>query len=194
MAWARCVLTKLRAGGVMPTVCTQACSLVRPSFFTPPPSSQNALFNTPSGIATDPSNTSYVCDRSNGRLRVVYPNATVATLSGIGAGFADGAATAARYNSPYQATLDPTNSLLYVADSSNHVSALCEGCLTSQHGSFLRCLRATGGPPRLRSPPLPRFFSTTAHPHREHQHGCCINLCRCRRSWPPKRASELRSL
>lgn len=79
----------------------------------------NAGFNTPAGIATDVmTNVSYVSDTVNHRIRTVWPNGTVATLSGLGtAGWADGAATSCRFNFPWHIALDLSRTLLYVADS-----------------------------------------------------------------------------
>ena len=61
----------------------------------------NARFFYPRGIATDSSGTAYVSDRSNNRIRGIFPNRTVLTLGGNGSSmFADGERTASAFFNP----------------------------------------------------------------------------------------------
>jgi len=66
--------------------------------------------------------TIYVSDYGNECIRKVTPsNWTVSTLCGVGthAGFADGAAAAARFHSPRRLAMDMDSNLI-VADCDNH--------------------------------------------------------------------------
>ena len=79
-----------------------------------------AQFNTPVGVAVDSSNTVYVGDRGNQRIRKITPGGVVTTLAGSGtAGFADGAASSAQFNYPFSVAVDSSGTV-YVADGSNH--------------------------------------------------------------------------
>ena len=80
-----------------------------------------AQFNSPTGVAVDGSGNLYVADRSNQRIRkIVLATGEVSTLAGSGtAGFVNGAATAAQFNSPAGVAIDGSGNL-YVADFSNH--------------------------------------------------------------------------
>lgn len=78
----------------------------------------NAGFSAPVSVAVDPAGNTYISDRGNHRMRILSPGGTVTTFSGSsGAGYVDGASTATKFNTPNFIALDPTSTVLYVADS-----------------------------------------------------------------------------
>ena len=78
-----------------------------------------ARFKSPCGLAVS-AGTLYVADSENHRIRAIdLASKTVSTIAGSGTlGHADGAGTAAQFNTPTDITLSGTT--LYVADSKNH--------------------------------------------------------------------------
>lgn len=80
-----------------------------------------AQFNEPNGIATDPAGNIYVADGVNNRIRKVAPDGSVTTLAGDGVrGFEDGPALEARLSWPTGVTYDPRDGSLFIADMNNH--------------------------------------------------------------------------
>jgi DNA-binding beta-propeller fold protein YncE len=80
-----------------------------------------AQFSEPIAVAVERTGAIYVADRNNHRIRKITPDGKVVTLAGAGeAGFADGNASAARFNQPYGVALDTLETTLYVADYLNH--------------------------------------------------------------------------
>jgi len=88
-----------------------------------------ARFNYPYGVAVDGAGNVYVADSGNSTIRKVTPGGVVTTLAGnassidwlgypIG-GFADGTASAARFNWPAGVAVDGAGNV-YVADTANH--------------------------------------------------------------------------
>lgn len=77
-----------------------------------------ARFNSPMGVATDAAGNVYVAD-SNQKIRRITPAGVVSTFAGSKRGFADGVATAAKFNFPNGITVDAVGNL-YVADMENH--------------------------------------------------------------------------
>jgi sugar lactone lactonase YvrE len=80
-----------------------------------------ASFSSPRGIGIDTSNNLFVADTGNSAIRKVGLSGVVTTLAGITriTGTADGTGTAARFNSPYDLTVD-SDGTMYVADCYNH--------------------------------------------------------------------------
>ena len=79
-----------------------------------------AKFFQPIGVVLDASGNLYVTDAENHRIRKVTPSGNVSTFAGSGtAGFADGAGTNAKFNSPRGITIDVAGNL-YIADGINH--------------------------------------------------------------------------
>ena len=80
----------------------------------------NSSFSRPGGIAIDNSNTLFVADTGNHRIRKITSDGTVTTLAGNGtASFADGNGSSACFFSPKGVCVDQ-NGVVYVADTGNH--------------------------------------------------------------------------
>jgi len=78
-----------------------------------------ARFNHPQGLVLDSGGNVYVADTLNHRIRMVTSAGVVSTYAGTGAAaFLDGAATAAKFNSPFGVDLDSAGNL-FVADRDN---------------------------------------------------------------------------
>lgn len=78
-----------------------------------------ARFKNPSGLALDAAGNIIVADRLNHRIRQLTPAGVATTIAGSGtAGFADGAATEARFSDPYGITQDHKGNII-VADLNN---------------------------------------------------------------------------
>ncbi len=79
-----------------------------------------ARFYQPTGLAFDAGGNMYVADNQNHRIRKVTPAGVVSTFAGSGTfGFADGAGTAAQFNSPFDVAVDAAGNV-YVADTYNY--------------------------------------------------------------------------
>lgn len=83
-----------------------------------------AQFDAPVGVAIDASGNIYVADEYNQRIRKISPAGVVTTLAGSGpagagnGGYADGAGSSARFNTPVGVTVDAGGNV-YVADFNN---------------------------------------------------------------------------
>jgi hypothetical protein len=79
-----------------------------------------AQFNGIAGVTVDNTNTIYVADGLNHRIRRVTQQGVVTSVAGNGStGFVNGTGTAARFNVPYSVACDASGNI-YVADFSNH--------------------------------------------------------------------------
>jgi len=79
-----------------------------------------ALFDGPTGIATDGA-TAYVADTNNAAIRAIDLSSTqVTTIAGPGFGAADGPAADARFNEPEGLAFDTSQRILYIADTGNN--------------------------------------------------------------------------
>ena len=83
----------------------------------------NAVFWGPTGVAIGPSGIVYVSEYTGNRLRLIFPNRSVATLAGSttgASGCTDAIGTSALFKAPSGIVLNPLGTMLYVADSENH--------------------------------------------------------------------------
>jgi len=79
-----------------------------------------AQFSDPFGVAVAADGTLYVADAGHAhRIRGISPDGRVFTIAGSGAGFRDGPASVARFNSPSGLAIDPAGNV-YVADTGNN--------------------------------------------------------------------------
>ena len=78
----------------------------------------SAQFSYPRDVIVDQSNTIYVADYFNHRIRKVTPAGVVTTFAGSSSGFADGTGTSAQFKNPTGVDIDSAGNLL-VADYSN---------------------------------------------------------------------------
>jgi len=78
-----------------------------------------AKFDTPSHMTMDSQGNIYVSDFSNHKVKIIGPNADVATLAGSTFGFADGTGTLAKFEQPTGIVMDEVGNI-FVADRNNH--------------------------------------------------------------------------
>ena len=80
-----------------------------------------ARFAFPSGVAVDGAGNLFVADAENHTIRKILPSGSVNTLAGLAgaSGGADGAGSAARFDSPSDVAVDLSGNI-YVADTDNH--------------------------------------------------------------------------
>lgn len=80
-----------------------------------------ARFNSPSGIAIDPSGNVYISDQNNHSIRKISPLGIVSTFAGNGTpGYADGTGEVARFKYPAGLAVDASGNV-YVADRGNNL-------------------------------------------------------------------------
>jgi DNA-binding beta-propeller fold protein YncE len=80
----------------------------------------SAKFWNPRSLTIDSKNNLYVADNGNHAIRKIEPTGNVTTIAGgMGAGYADGKGSAAKFFSPHGIFIDNTNNI-YVADTGNH--------------------------------------------------------------------------
>jgi len=81
---------------------------------------EHARFSDPFGVAASADGSIYVADAGDAqRIRRIAPDGTVSTMAGGEAGYADGASTVARFNTPSGLALDAAGAVL-VADTGNN--------------------------------------------------------------------------
>lgn len=104
--------------GPLTTVSTLAGTSVQASLNG---ASAVATFNSPYGIASDPSGAVYVAEHAS-LIRKISPEGLVTTLAGgagaTGAGFIDGSGAEASFRNPHALALDKTG-LVFIADAGN---------------------------------------------------------------------------
>ncbi len=96
-----------------------------------------ASFNVPSGICIDTSNTLFITDTRNNRIRQVKLSGVVTTVAGSGAmGFADGIGSAAVLYSPLSCKMYSNGTIIF-SDDANYVVRLMArtGAVTTLAGS-----------------------------------------------------------
>lgn len=78
-----------------------------------------AQFNGPIGVALDKAGQVYVADTYNDKIRMINQLGEVTTIAGSSAGYMDGAALDAQFNTPTSIVINRANEII-VADSYNH--------------------------------------------------------------------------
>ena len=109
-----------------------------------------AQLNTPSACATDSAGNLFIADTANHAIRKVNPSGTINTVAGMGAAGAsgdEGAATAARLDSPRGVVVDDTGDL-FIADTGNHRirQVTPDGVIHNIAGTGVAGLAGDGGP------------------------------------------------
>ncbi|WP_371868791.1 gluconolaconase [Pseudoduganella ginsengisoli] len=98
---------------------------------------KDGQFADPYGVATDAKGNVYVADGGDGnRILRITPDGMVTVVAGGVEGFADGAGTQARFNTPSGLAIDQQGNL-YVADTGNHAirKITPDGAVTTLAGS-----------------------------------------------------------
>jgi sugar lactone lactonase YvrE len=110
------VIRKISANGIVSTFAGQAGTPGKND------GSSAASFDSPSGIAISASGDLYISDTGNHTIRRITPAGVVTTVAGMAgqSGFADGAGTTARFNSPLGLAV-AANGTVFIADSGNHI-------------------------------------------------------------------------
>jgi sugar lactone lactonase YvrE len=108
-----------------------------------------ARFSDPFGVAAGPDGSIYVADAGEAqRVRRIAPDGSVSTIAGSEGGFADGAGTSARFNTPSALARGP-HGIIYVADTGNNAirQLTVEGAVSTLAGDGTAGYR--DGPGRL---------------------------------------------
>jgi len=122
------------ASGQLPEVST-CMGTGQPGFVNG--SVDSARFNHPFGLCMAFDGTLYVADADNHCIRAVLPFSNTATLAGTGqAGFLDGPAATALFNSPSDLCIDPDSGVIYISDFQNHrIRKIRDGMVSTLAGS-----------------------------------------------------------
>lgn len=114
-----------------------------------------AKFNSPKGLAKDAAGNVYVADYLNHVIRKITPAGVVSVFAGKAgtSGSSDGAASVARFSTPYGLAM-AANGQLYVTEEQNHRirKVTPAGVVTTVAGSFAGSIDGTGTAARFRSP------------------------------------------
>ncbi|MBO9154578.1 IPT/TIG domain-containing protein [Chitinophaga sp. GCM10012297] len=113
-----------------------------------------AQFKLPWKAAADAAGNIYVADRDNHAIRKITPAGEVSTLAGgNGAGYADGAGAAAKFNQPLDVAVDAAGNV-YVADNLNHRirKVTPDGTVTTLAGSSAGFANGTGAAAQFKNP------------------------------------------
>lgn len=96
-----------------------------------------AQFDTPSGLAVDATGAVLVADTGNNAVRRVTPDGRVSTLAGDGvAGYRDGPASEARFNSPLGIAVDQAGRIIVADTYNDRIRAIgLDGTVTTLAGS-----------------------------------------------------------
>jgi sugar lactone lactonase YvrE len=95
-----------------------------------------ARFDTPSGLAVDSQGVVYVADTGNSAIRRITPDGQVSTVAGDGvAGYRDGPASIARFNSPLGVAVEASGRVIVADTYNDRVRAIAtDGTVTTLAG------------------------------------------------------------
>ncbi len=106
-----------------------------------------ASLGTPSGVAVAGDGSVYVADTDNDRIRKIAVDGSITTIAGSGAYLGDGAvSTAARLDSPFDVTLDPSGNLFILTSDLRIRKVASSGAITTFAGTGRASGGSLGGP------------------------------------------------
>lgn len=111
-----------------------------------------ARFDTPAGLAIEPSGALIVADSRNHRIRRVQPDGRTTTIAGSVEGLRDGPASRAQFRLPCGVAVAPDGTV-YVADTGNHcIRRIRNGMVTTLAGGVRGLAQGEGRGARFNTP------------------------------------------
>ncbi len=108
----------------------------------------DALFNSPTGIAIDAANNLYITDTLNHVVRKIDDKGNVTTIAGTPgvSGYEDGTSGRALFNAPTGIAVTPDGNGIYVADTGNHRIRLIRGQSVTTYAGTAELIDQDGEP------------------------------------------------
>lgn len=120
----------------------------------------SAQLNAPAGLAIDKTNSLYIADFANNRIRKITPDGNINTIAGSGTqnySGDNGAAALAGLNGPLAVAVDASGNV-YIADTNNHAirEVTADGLIHTAAGTGVPGFAGDGGPPARAQITAPR--------------------------------------